>query len=132
MQKIIRVYRIQNADGHGPWHSQFNAFHAIWSAIYDANTIGYQGPAKDKLYKYIAHSDNYYFCCTSKRMLRFWFGHPEIIAFLHDNGYQIVEYDAPSEHVHMGKAGTQAVFLRKKSTRIKTSPISKLRSKQKG
>lgn len=104
----MKVYRVENALGEGPFQSTHNHedMGGTWWMQWRWNYIGDRHPSPwyDDLEDYL--HKGYVFACPNLDMLCHWFA--PIMDILEDMGFKVVEVDA--RDVKWGKSNTQVMF----------------------
>lgn len=109
----MHVYRVAKEDGsegyaipRGPYRpEEMENKSEFWRALCDDPT---QWDHPTPVQEGLPFDESMYCCCASKAKLREWF-HGEMAALDHE-GYQIYEYEIPSEDVFNGELQSTAFF----------------------
>lgn len=125
MTAMVRVYRVQNENGAGPYgilitdpdtgetmdDAHWDSEHPCPVEDHLEHALrAYEGPF------WAARRDDMVFGTNSLESLQEWFRGWLII--LESRGYVVTAWDVPADHVAVGKSGTQVVFVRSAATRV--------------
>ena len=99
----MKIYRIEDKDGCGPWQCECLASKEAQSLLDDAlspleDREDFPGPARDGL----TITPNTVFGCLGLAQLHEWFPEPAWTT-LESLGFLVVVYDVPPERVHYGR-----------------------------
>jgi hypothetical protein len=130
VQKQMRVYRLENKDGFGPytlfWDRGADFPRRLLDILmgHNEDTVNHPNRSTDKklwkqwkLNKYRIYED-WRFCFADMPSLRVWFD-DETLHLLKDVGVNIVEYEVPKDYVMVGDK--QALFKAEKAKKVLTS-----------
>lgn len=111
----MKIYRVENCDGIGPFHAEPPIFTGAELEAYNNwrwNYIDKRHPSPwfDDLDLYL-HKDNMAFGCPGKKSLLHWFG--PILGMMRELRLIVSVYE--STIYHYGESGTQVVFDRKEA-----------------
>jgi hypothetical protein len=117
----MRVYRVENVDGNGPYALGDIGLATKWTDRTQSpppNKDEKLGPKWDK----IANTEPWKFGFRTIESFAEWFSYRDDIDILRNKGFVLNEYEVPSVHTRTGN--TQLVFRKEKATLTRSNVLN--------